>query len=287
MLDHYQIQLTRMLEAEQFSEARDLLQFLLHVQGEDEHHYEEWKNLLSWIEMAFPESGQALDMGKEEDESTIRDRVLNGGEQDESYIQQVLYIMRNHPMIEQQLLALERAVHLNHPSIDPDIREWLSSAQLHPVVQFKALQCLKRRGTDGTLTLHRFGERVELDIDMTPLALDDFPPAVIRILERVEQITEMSDSTLPHFAREMWKECLQFLYGTSAYGRMLDEGEETVDCWAAALHLNLNLAAYGSANDDEIRDTYGISEAMRFRYEQACKSLRQIVEIEQNPDSHN
>jgi len=284
MLDHYQIQLTRMLEAEQFGEARRLLKFLLQVRGEDESSYEEWRSLLGWIEMAFPES--ADDGGRadevEDDESAIRSRVL-GGEQDEAYVQQVLYIMRNHPMVEQQLLALERSVHLEHPSVEPAIREWLSDSRLHPAVQFKALQCLRRRSAKGAVSLRRMGEAVELEIEETPLALDDFPQPVIDILERVENVAEVSDPTLPHFAREMWKECLQFLYGTAAYRWMLEGGEETIDCWAAALHLNLMLAAYGTSEDDEIREAYGIPESLRFRYEQACKTLRHIVEIEQNP----
>ena len=35
MLDHYQIQLTRMLEAEQFGEAKRLIRFLLGCRGQD------------------------------------------------------------------------------------------------------------------------------------------------------------------------------------------------------------------------------------------------------------
>ncbi|GGG20616.1 hypothetical protein [Paenibacillus abyssi] len=278
MLDHYQIQLTRMLEAEQYDDARELLQFLLHCQGEDERHYEEWRNLLNWLDMAFPQGQGNADAGLGDDEESIRRQVLDPGEQDEAYVQQVLYIMKHHPMIEQQMLALERAVLLRHPGVDEEILDWLTGNELHPVVQFKALQCLRKRGLSGQIHLNRLGEQVELEIEMTPLTLEDFPGPVIRILERVEQVTEVFDPTLPHFAREMWKECLQFLYGTSTYAWMLREDDDTVDCFAASLHLTLLLAAYGSANDDEIRETYGITDALRFRYEQACRVIRQVGE---------
>ncbi|PZD94094.1 hypothetical protein DNH61_19245 [Paenibacillus sambharensis] len=283
MLDHYQIQLTRLLEAEQFGEAKQLLRFLLNCQGEEEHHYEEWRNLLAWIEVAFPDKGDGgpyIEEAEDEDERLMRERALGSSQADntdEDYVRQVLHIMQHHPVLEQQLLALERAVYLRSEEVDRTLLEWLSHEPLHPAIQFKALQCLRRRGVSGRIHIaDRVGESVELDIESTPLAMEEFPEAVVAILERVEQITEVSDPTLPHFARELWKEYLQFLYGTSDYNRMLDPDEAVVDSWAAALHMNLLLVAYGSADDEAIRDTYGIPESLRFRYEQACRALRRV-----------
>lgn len=292
MLDHYQVQLTRMLEAEQYGEAKGLLRFLLQCQGEDARHYEEWDSLLTWLDMAFPEDGHSGDgtgfiaaaPDKEEDEAAIREQLLNPPDQDEAYVNQVIYIMQNHPMIDQQILALERAAYIQSSDLNESIRNWLATQQVHPVVQFKALQCLRKRGATGSLVLERLGETVELELDATPLSMDDFPSPVNRILERTEQVAEVDDPTLPHFARELWKESLQFLYGTAAYHWMLREDEDTVDYFAAALHLTLLLTVYGSANDDDIRDTYGITEGLRFRYEQACKALRQVAVLQQTGD---
>ncbi|ACT03072.1 hypothetical protein [Paenibacillus sp. JDR-2] len=290
MLDHYQIQLTRMLESEQYGEAKNLLRFLLQCRGEDERHYEEWGSLLTWLEMAFPgseEAGLLTGANDEEGESeeSFREQLLNPPEQDEAYIKQVLYIMEHHPMVDQQILALERAAYIHSSEVDQFMLDWLSSGKtIHPAVQFKALQCLKKREISGSVMLDRMGEKVELDIEETPLALDDFPQPVIRILERVEAVTEADDPTLPHFAREMWKESLQFLYGTSAYQWMQREDDETVDSYAAALHLTLLLTVYGSANDDDIREAYGITEPLRFRYEQACRTLRQVAAMQQSTE---
>lgn len=284
MLDQYQIQLTRMLEAEQYREAKELLRFLLQCQGQEKRNYEEWDSLLGWLEMAFPdgEAGLAVEGGEtgeaRDEEGAIREQLLKPPLQDEAYINQVMYIMQHHPMMDQQMLALERAAYIDAEGVTETILDWLQSDDsIHPLVQFKALQCLRKRGASGLVTLRRLDEQVQLEIEATPLKMDDFPEPIGRILSRAELVAEIDDPTLPHFARELWKESLQFLYGTSAYRWMLYDKDETVDCFAAALHLTLQLTIYGSANDDDIRDTYGITDGLRFRYEQACKSLRGVA----------
>ncbi|BBH19187.1 hypothetical protein Back11_05320 [Paenibacillus baekrokdamisoli] len=288
MLDQYQNQLTRMLEAEQYGEAKELLRFLLQCQGEEKRHYDEWGNLLTWLEVAFPfdeaeNSGEGShELEDEEMEASFRREALVPEQYDETYVQQVLYIIQHHPVADQQILALERATHLKYPGVDETIVSWLTTNELHPALQFKALQCLRRRGLTGPLQLERLGELVELDIEQTPLAMDDFPQVVARVVERVELVTEVIDVTMPHFAKELWKDCLQCLYGTSAYDRMLKDDDETVDCFAAALHQVLELSLYGRVNDDDVRDTYGITDTLRFRYEQACRSLRQVALLREN-----
>lgn len=283
MLDQYQIQLTRMLEAEQYREAKELLRFLLQCQGQEKRHYEEWDSLLSWLEMAFPDGESKPPEDEDaEDESAIREQLLKPPHQDEAYINQVMYIMQHHPMMDQQMLALERAVYIEGENVTNTIKDWLQRDNVHPLLQFKALQCLRKRGATGSITLSRLDERVELVIEETPLTIEQFPEQITLIQERAESVAEVDDPTLPHFARELWKESLQYLYGTTAYSWMLDESEETVDCFAAALHLTLNLTVYGTANDDDIRDTYGITDSMRFRYEQACRSLRSVAMLLQS-----
>ena len=54
--------------------------------------------------------------------------ALIPGQYDESYVQQVLYIIQNHPVADQQILALERAAHLEHPAVDETVfLNWLST----------------------------------------------------------------------------------------------------------------------------------------------------------------
>ncbi|QHT62099.1 hypothetical protein GXP70_20360 [Paenibacillus lycopersici] len=290
MLDQYQNQLTRLLESEQYVEAKNLLKFLLHCQGEEKRHYEEWSNLLTWLEVAFPTPDYAAQGNgaspyiEDQNEEALREQALSPPEYDEDYVQQVLYIMQHHPVADQQLLALERATYLTHPDVDEAILTWLTGSDLHPELQFKALQCLKKRGVTGTVELERMGELVELEVEATPLSMEEFPPVVGKVVERVESVTEVIEASLPHFARELWKECLQCIYGTTAYNRLQNDDDETVDCYSGALHQVLELSLYGRASDDEIRDTYGITDALRFRYEQACRSLRQIVRFRMEDD---
>ncbi|MBH5317189.1 hypothetical protein I6N90_05110 [Paenibacillus sp. GSMTC-2017] len=291
MLDQYQIQLTRMLEAEQYKEAKQLLRFLVQCQGQEKRHYEEWESLLDWLVMAFPDGSDneesSIVESEPEDETALREQLLNPHNQDEAYINQVLYIMQHHPMIDQQMLALERIVFIEAENVNDIMLEWLKREDIHPMVQFKALQCLRKRGLTGGISIVRLEENVLLDIESTPLSMDDFPQQIGRIVERTEAVAEIDDPTLPHFARELWKESLQYLYGTTAYQWMLRDDDETVDCFSAALHLTLNLTLYGSANDDDIRDTYSITDAMRFRYEQACRSLRSVAMLLQTGEDED
>ncbi|WP_244226611.1 hypothetical protein [Paenibacillus protaetiae] len=103
---------------------------------------------MSWLDMAFPadEYGGTERQEPEEDEAALREQLLNPKDQDQDYINQVLYIMKNHPMVDQQLLALERSVYIQAPEVTDIITEWLESEPVHPVVQFHALQCLRKRG---------------------------------------------------------------------------------------------------------------------------------------------
>jgi len=277
MLDHYQIQLTTMLESERYKEAKELLEFLIHCQGEAERFYEEWRNLLSWLEMADL-NGHNAEEGPddEEEEASLRAEALRPVEQDEAYVKQVLYIMQNHPMIDQQLLALERAVYIESEEAEETIRQWLLHDNLHPVLQFRGLQTLRRRGVTGKIVLERLGDETELIIEDTPLSLQEFPESVTSIIERTERVMEREDPTLLHFSREIWKESLQFLYGAAPYQWMLQD-EDMIDCFAAALHLTVQLTVYGQADDDDIREVYGITESKRFKYEQAGKALRQVA----------
>ncbi len=344
MLDQYQIQLTRMLEAEQYEETKQLLRFLLQCQGQDPIHYSEWVNLLDWLEIAFPvynkqgkqirtlkntdeafptggngktdilldkesllnSSSRASEMVYDElswlrdlagyvgeaddeakDEEQLREEMLRNEPLDEEYMKQIIYIIQNHPMLEQQLLALERAVYMDSQSLDKQLIEWLEGGNVHPVVQFKALQCLKRRGNKGQLTIERLGNEVALLIEDTPLALQDYPKPIEAILKLAETTMEQDDPTLPYFAKEFWRDCMQLLYGTVPYYRMADEQASAVACYAAALHAMLCLTVYGQMDDEDIRSKYGIGDEDRFTYEQALRTIRQAAVLLSNENDEH
>lgn len=286
MQEEYRGRLTRLMEAEQFGEAKSLLRFLLSCRGQDEQTFDEWRRLLDWLEVTFPEPekpndggpGHAADGDLSDDEDALRARALLRPDADnrEDQIRRFIEDMK-HPSLERRLLALEKAVYIDDPEIDRAIRAWLTEEPLHPSMQFRALQTLKRRGASGRIMLDRAGERVELEIELTPLTPEDYPHAAGEVLERVCRATEAFDPTLPLFAREMWEEIMRSLYGTADYEWLVSGGDEAVDCWAAALHLAVMQAAYGQADEAELRLTYGIPESLRFRFDQALRAVRRAV----------
>jgi len=298
-VNEYRGRVTRLLESERFGEAHALLRFLLECRGQDKQAYGEWRRLIRWLEAVFPElaaragradGGEVFDAGDEtgsppeeelpDDEAVMRDLALQpkeGGGDRKERTRRVLEELKRSPRLEQRLLALEKAVYLDDPEVDREILDWLHGEPMHPSMQFRVLQTLRRRGAVGRVLLDRGGERVELEIERTPLSEDDYPTAAGEVLERACRGTESYDPTLPFFARELWEEILKSIYGTSDYEWMVSGGEDAIDCWAAALHLVVQLAAHGRADEAEIRAVYGIPESLRFRFEQACRAVRRAM----------
>lgn len=289
-LDYYQIQLTQMLESERYAEAKALLLFLLQCGGEAERHHTEWQALLGWLNAAFPGAAAdgvpALPDGGAEEEWTeeewAREQAEDRSSKDPSYVPRLLRSLFETDDPEQQLLVIGQLLYLKHPEIDPALREWLQAAERHPTLQFKALQALRKQEATGAVLVRRDGQTLELDIDGIPLSYSDFPPAVQSIAWHVRQAAEVSDPTLAYFAEEMWKECVQAAYGTPIYDTMAAEDAGSADVWASALHQILLEKLHGRADDDEVREHYGITDELRFRYEQALRWLRQYA-VEPGP----
>jgi hypothetical protein len=286
-LDYYQIQLTKMLESEGYGEAKTLLSFLLQCSGDAERHHTEWQALLGWLEAAFPEAVVAgnvvsvFDEEPEEEESSetdwVRKRVEDKSLQDSDYIPRLLQTLSDADDPEQQLLVIGQLLHLSHPDVEPALRDWLAAREHHPSVQFRALQALRKQGAEGMINIRRNGEEAALEIGATPLVFSDFPQPVLTVIDRVRQAAEVSDPTLAYFAEEMWKECVQAAYGTPIYQSMAEEDEGASDVWAAALHQILMEKLHGRMEDESMREQYGITDELRFRYEQAMRWLRQYA----------
>lgn len=150
-------------------------------------------------------------------------------------------------------------------------------ARLHPLLQFRVLQTLRKRGMQGTVQFKRGQEQVSVDMETVPLTPEEFPPQVAMVTERVAAQTEVQEPTLYYFAQELWSQFIMAIYGTEDYLSILDEDDTTIDIWAAALHQIVTESLTGSRNEEESRAMYGITDTMRFRFEQAYRSFRQFV----------
>jgi len=282
-LDYYQIQLTKMLETERYGDAKALLIFLLQCRGEAERHHTEWQALLGWLDAAFPEAVTGSlpagfedeDEEEQSEEDWIKRKLTDRSQGDAEFIPRLLATLYNGNDPEQQLLVLGQLMHLSHPDIEASLRQWLAREEYAQAVQFRALQTLRKLGATGPVAFWRDGESLTVEAGDTPLNFQDFPPGVMHVLERVHHATEVSDPTLSYFAEEMWKEYVQAIYGTKIYFGMLEDSDSVSDLWAAALHQLLLEKLHGRMNDEWVRERYGITGELRFRYEQALRWLRQ------------
>ncbi|WP_244996864.1 hypothetical protein [Paenibacillus woosongensis] len=268
-----------MLETERYREAAELLQFLLQCQGQDPRHYEEWQALLDWLNSAFP----SFDQGEmpEEDDYAEEDMARQHAEaklaEDHLYVEKLLHAVTEKPLSEQTFLALEQLVYLDRPEVDEVLISWIEGTDLHPLLQFRVFQTLQRRGTQGTLSLKRGGEMVEIDIEAVPLKPEQFPAPIQAVLERVGNETQVHDPTLFYFAQELWSQFIMAIYGTKNYYSILSEEDAIIDIWAAALHLMVSDSLPGGKSDEELRTLYGITDDLRLKFEQACRTMRQFV----------
>ncbi|MEK4055679.1 hypothetical protein MHB84_19090 [Paenibacillus sp. FSL F4-0087] len=273
-----------MLENERYGEAMDLLRFLLQCQGQEERHYDEWRALLEWLEAAFPHYGEDLPEVREEreeeeisEEDMARQHARSKLEQDDGYADKLLRTVMEEPLSEQTMLALEQLAYLERPEIDDSLTGWLKDKTLHPLLQFRVLQTLRRRGVQGIIAFTRGEEPVEVEIDTVPLRPEDFPIQIVQILERVADQTEVHEPTLFYFAQELWIQYVMAVYGTRDYLSMLEENDSMTDIWAAALHMTVADSLGGSHDEENTRSMYAVTGAMRFRLEQAYRSMKQFV----------
>ncbi|MCZ8513311.1 hypothetical protein O9H85_12920 [Paenibacillus filicis] len=281
-VEFYQYELTRLLEAERYGEAMEALRFLLACHTDDERAREEWQSLLDWLQMMFPDV--ALGIGRAEGEEPteadlLREILAEKTSRQEDYAAKLLQTLMEQQAIDKRLLALDQLAFIDAPGIDEALLDWLTDPdrKLHPILQFKTLQTLKKRGVSGTVKLPRNGETFLAEIEETPASFDQFPSQIQEIITRVQEISETQHPALSYFAEETWSEFLAFVYGTSAYRQMLRQDAAYVDVWAAALHLTLLERVFDGGNKEELQELYGITDEMSFQWEQAYRIMQQFA----------
>lgn len=123
--------------------------------------------------------------------------------EDTGYPKKLLQRVMNEPLSEATILALEQLSYLEGGGVDEELTTWLQGDNVHPLLQFRTLQTLKRRGMQGTVKLIRGHEKVLVEIESVPLQTEDFPPQVSHVLERVAGQAEVHEPTLYYFAQEL------------------------------------------------------------------------------------
>lgn len=283
-IQYYQYELTKMLEAERYGEAIRLLRFLLGCSHDDRQAHDEWQSLLDWLQMMFPEERFPMpgeEYGEDDEELSeadlLREQLSLRGRDSAEYAEMLLSSLQKPQEVDKHLLALEQLAHLEHPGISDTLKEWAEEPGVHPMLQLKALQTLKRRGASGSITLYKLGERTAVDIEDTPLSFDEFPAQIHDIVQRVQEISEVQHPALSYFAQETWNEFLAYIYGSSQYRQMLKQDSACVDVWAAALHLTLLERLFETGDRAELHELYGITSGLLFQWEQAYRVMKQFA----------
>lgn len=282
-IDFYQEELTRMLENDRFVEAVSTLRFLLACDNGDAAAAEEWRKLLEWLETHLATSPAMAAQTEAEDEEEaeadlLRAHVAAKQEADATYADKLLQLLlapESPPARQQQ--ALEQLAALGDGRVVPAIAEWLEAKEHNPLLQFAALQSLRRLGVSGEAGLVRGGKPLAVDVGNVPLGLAQFPEPFIDVLRRVQLVLERLDPTLASFAERLWEEYGAFQYGTAEYEALIHTDAEGRAAWAGALHLALEGTMGGIRRPDQIAELYGVGDGTFERMRSAVKSLRAFL----------
>jgi hypothetical protein len=280
-IDFYELELTRFLQLEQYGEALRLLAFLLQFPDVEANKYGQWEALQGWLQTMVPEAGFApMDSAEEElenEEGLLRQAVADKSSVNAQYPDQLIYLLSN-GSIEQKLIAIEQLCYVDHEDVSPAIINWLKQSELHPNIQFKALQTLKLRGEKGKACMTKNESEICVEIEETPLNEDEFPQMIREMLGRLNEISEVDHPDFSFFAQEAWNEFLVFAYGTPLYSQLLNEEEGSIDIWASSLHAVLQEMLFGSLDQEEIMEKYGITGSMKLRWKQIYAILRSFMD---------
>lgn len=268
-IDYYQEQLTRLLEAERFTEAAEMLAFLLECKTDDAIAVAEWQHLYDWLVNTFgvpepsgrPDGQPAEDPDDEASERELRKRNVTAKmAEDPGYVDKLLDIVLSGSDLERKMTAVEQLAMADDPRIDGVLVEWLEETGLHPLLQFKVLQALRARGAAGTVTLHRAGETVAVSIAETPLSADDFPEPIRTVPEMVRRAFGVSEPGLAEMAGHVWQEFLACIYGTKLYRTLEGMPGRASAIWAAGLHEFVLLSVTGEDPEEPVLPFYKLKE---------------------------
>lgn len=273
--EYYQVQLTRLLEKEDYVQAQELLRFLLSCQTEDESDRGEWESLLHWLDNHLDSISFESTEEEEVTEAELTSLHLNEkAERDERFVRQLLGALYEDTGLEQKLLSLEQLAYLKTPAhLSELVADWIESKPQHPLVQFKTLQMLKQRGFNKELLLKRNDRVYRYLVQDTPIAMDEYPSAVKAVPERVREVCEVMNPSLAYFAEQAWSQFIAAVYGNELYDQLVQATDAGIGIWAAALHQAAVDAMTGDSRTGEIRSYYHVRDEEIFQWEHVYRAI--------------
>lgn len=282
-VEYYQVQLTRLLESEQYFEAIELLKFLLQCQDDDSQTYEEWKVLLEWLQTQFSTLSGEDEEDNESEHEILGRQIKSKSSEDPQYTKKLLDMLLQETSPDKKFLALDQLVFIEHAQINDTLKRWVETVDLHPLVQFKVLQTLKLREVSGEVHMQRCGEEVKVLIEQTPLTYEEYPEPICKVMDCVQKVSEINHPALSYFAEQTWKTFLSYTYGTTMYFQILNQEDSNVDVWAAALHCISIETMLGPSEVKETLELYEISPELTFKWEKAFRFIKSFVDTAFQP----
>lgn len=284
---YYQMELTRLLEAERYKEAAELLEFLLQFEGENEEILLEWKALYEWLLFVFPETQQLhegqdnlihneesnTELEVESEEELLHAHTVKKQQMDEHYVNRLLHSLKGSRMDERSWLVMEQLVNVDDEQLDDDIIHMLEIEPLHPLIQYGLLQTLNRRQATGKVLMMRENEQITVRIEDTPMDYASFPSILQMPVEQVHDAVAVREPSLAYFAQEIWQQFLKAIYGSSLYDQLEKSQPADLNVWAAALHWLVAGFLHLEEQEAEVMRTYSVQPEQRICYEQALREL--------------
>lgn len=277
--DYYQLELTRLLEAERYKEAVQLLSFLLQFEGEHREIREEWDSLYHWLLQAFPDLKdvtEASSIHTEQDEEEEKDisepellklQLAKKQLLDEAYIERLLQSLKEPPIDERKWMVLEQLALAESDTLTDDLVHFLETEKLHPLLRFGLLTTLRKRGAEGTATYWQGKEQIVVRLEETPLDYAAFPSSLKAPAELVYEAMSVRDPSLAYFAQEMWQQFVKAIYGSELYVHMSEADKQATAVFAAALHTLVSKML--QLEDEDVFRIYGLTADQRMEFERA------------------
>lgn len=259
-VEHYESQLASYLSMEQYEQAAELLQFLLHYTSADVESRLQWEQLLSWLHMMFPELLHTSSGYDEQTEDELRKQTLDDKwSQSPAHIADLLHTLDVAISPEKQLITLEQLAYHGGSEAIEGVRNWLTHEEKHPLLQFKAMQTLKQAGDERQVCIPRSGEILCLSPNDFPLDFDEIPYGIESIFNKIKTICESSDPIIGEFASQMKWDVIATSCGTRLYQEMSEVGSHAeASVWASAFHSLLEMHIFGISDEKRVLQLYDI-----------------------------
>jgi len=270
----YEQQLVEMLQADRFRDAAQLLIRLLRMPQIAASKRLEWERLLDGLSTMFPDmlshgeqDDAAANLDADTEESRLRESMIARKLHDDPAYGQRLLDRLNAPEGEAEMadvmLMLEQLAFAELPEVVPAIEAWLTRRPRHPLIQFRALQTLRRLGRQGSLALLRAGGEeasIQASIDEVPLDDGEAPDRFVALFRIVRERCESRYPALVPFLPEIEADFLACAYGTPVYEEITNlENTRKQAMWAAAIHAGLQCNIFRVGDMEEIRSEYDVS----------------------------